>query len=260
LSIKGKSLAVLTPMYGGTCMNNYFSSMMVLKEGVLRFGIPHSFLSVYNESLITRARNRLADSFLKEHEHTHAAFIDSDIGFDPRDLLAILEMDLDIVGLPCSKKTIRWDKVQRAVRRDPQRELTPEQMSHIGSECVFNFAPRVGEWQINLGEPQEVETCGTGILVVRREVFLKFMESFPERWYEGRGDVAALPGPIHDFFRAGVNPDTHDYDSEDYWFCKEARSLGFKVWVCPWAKTSHMGSYVYHANLPATASLVGSLT
>ena len=258
MSIKGKSLAVLTPMYGGVCMNNYHDSIITLKEGLLRFGIPHSFLSVYNESLITRARNRLVDSYLKQHEHTHSVMIDADIGFDPRDLLAMLEMDKDIIGAPCSKKVIRWDKVQAAVAR-AAKPLSNEAMAQLGSECVFNFVPFEGQREINLGEPQEVESCGTGLLMVKRTVYEKMMEVFPERWYEPRGDSAAIGGPVHNFFRADVNPDTHDYDSEDYWFCKEARKVGFKVWVWPCARTSHMGTYTFHANLMANAALVGGI-
>ena len=271
MSIKGKSLAVLTPMYGGVLMQNFNSSLMGLHEAIIRMkydpkilggptvDIPFRLVGYYNESLVTRARNRCVDDFLKNGDHTHACFIDADIGFEPVDIFAMLEMDLDIVGAPCPKKTIRWDKVQAAVKRANGRVFTLDELARVGSECVYNYAHYEGKKQINLGEPQEVESIGTGLVMIKREVFLKYKEAYPDRWYEPRGDSGALPGQVHDFFRVGINEETHDYDSEDYCFCKDCRAIGFKIWVCPWMRTSHMGSYKFTGDLPAEAALVGEL-
>jgi hypothetical protein len=96
-------------------------------------------------------------------------------------------------------------------------------------------------------------------MMIRRNVFAKFREAYPDRWYESRSDPNALPGPIHDFFRVGVNPDTHEYDSEDYFFCTDAKAIGFKVWMIPWMRTSHMGTYKFIADMPAVAALSGDL-
>jgi GT2 family glycosyltransferase len=42
---------------------------------------------------------------------------------------------------------------------------------------------------------------------------------------------------------------------EDYFFCNEARRLGFETHVLPQARTTHTGSYDYVLNMPAIASL-----
>jgi hypothetical protein len=205
----------------------------------------------YNESLISRARNRLVDQFLKSCTCTHALFIDADIGFDPIDVLGMLEMDRDIVGVPCSKKSIRWDRVQRAIRKH-NKEFTADELARIGGDFVFNFEKFDGIRQIDMGEMQEMRNMGTGMLMIKREVFLKFKEEYPDRWFEPRSDPSFLPGPIHDFFRVGINPDTREYDSEDYWFCMDCKAIGFKIWMCPWVRTTHMGAHVYQGDLPAT--------
>ena len=44
---------------------------------------------IFNESLITRARNYLVDEFLRAEEFTHLMFIDSDINFNPKDVLSL---------------------------------------------------------------------------------------------------------------------------------------------------------------------------
>ena len=258
MSLKGKSLSVLTPMYGGTCMNNYFNSCLTLKELFGKYEIDHSFISTVNESLVTRARNRLADVYLKEKEHTHAVYIDSDIGYNPQDILRLLELDLDIVGAPCSQKKIRWDKIQGMFHRN-HRDYTADEISRAAGHPVFNPEPFEGLKEFVLTEPQEMRHVGTGLLMIRRNVFEKFMEVYSDRWYESRGsDDSDLPGQVFDFFRIGIDPETRQYDSEDYCFCQDCKALGFKVWICPWMCTTHMGSYTFTADLITATRLTGT--
>jgi hypothetical protein len=285
MSLQGKSLYVLSPFYGGQLTMNYHQSFTQLVALCRDVGVEIGANNVYNESLISRARNRLVDSYLKQNTHTHAVFIDADIGFDPKDVLAMLEMDLDIAGVPCSRKSIRWDRIQVAVARrifqwlqntgagkngtDPAglldqfkksgAAIRPEDFPKIAGDFVFNFPPFDGNINIQLDKPEIMKHMGTGLLMIKREVFLKFKKSYPDRWYEARTDPASNPGPIHDFFKVGVNPETREYDSEDYWFCKNCTDIGFKVWMCPWVKTTHMGTFVYHGDLPAALEFSGEI-
>lgn len=256
--IQGKSIAVLTPMYGGMAAQNYIESFIKLMMTCGKYRIPFSYSFTYNESLITRGRNRLADEYMKNCSSTHAIFIDADIGFEPDDIIAMLEADRDIIGVPCSKKGIRWDRIQKALQRNG-RTFTNDELSRIGGDFVFNFEQFAGTRNFKLNELQEMRNVGTGIMMVRREVFESFREKYPDRWYESKTDGAALPGAIWDFFRVGVNPETREYDSEDYWFCVEAKAIGFKVWMAPWVRTSHMGSFKFIADMPAVAALAGEL-
>jgi hypothetical protein len=258
MSIKDKSLNILVPMYGGMGTVNVFESFTRLILMLMHHGVKFSYTFTYNESLITRGRNRLVDEYLKNHEETHALFVDADIGFQAEDVLAMLELDLDIIAAPCAKKSINWGRIERTIRKNG-RAFTPDEMSRISADFVFNYEPFVGRREIKLDELQEMRCMGTGLMMIRRNVFAKFREAYPDRWYESRSDPNALPGPIHDFFRVGVNPDTHEYDSEDYFFCTDAKAIGFKVWMIPWMRTSHMGTYKFIADMPAVAALSGDL-
>lgn len=260
MSLKGKSLDILTPMYGGACMNNYFNSCLKLKELLLKHEIKHSFISTVNESLVQRARNRLADIYLKHDEHSHAVYIDADIGYDPLDILRMLEMDFDVVGAPCSRKEIRWDRLQRMFQRN-HREYSSDDIARAGGMPVINFIPQDKPIEVDLSKPQELLHLGTGLMMIRRNVFEGFIEAYPDRWYEsGAADPADLMGgQTHDFFKVAVNPETRQYDSEDYWFCQDVRALGFKIWVCPWMCTTHMGTYSYVADLRTALTLTGEI-
>ena len=262
-------LHLMVPMYGGMAMINFIESLIKLQEACRYHNITLSHTFIYNESLINRARNRAVDRWIKTTPATHGLFVDADIGFNWEDILICLGFDLDVVALPCSKKSIRWERVQAAITRNmfmkaqsngQAPDLTRDDFVKASGDHVINWLHE-GVREIDLSKPQEVRTIGTGVMMIRRNVVEKLMEVHADRWYEGqlRGDSESLPGMIYDLFPAGVNPETHNYESEDYAFCNDARSAGFKIWVAPWARTSHLGSYVYVGDLPAVSALCGEL-
>jgi hypothetical protein len=255
----GKGLHILTPMYGGQCTVNYVRSLMQLVLKCHSFNLPFAFSFIHNESLVSRARNRLVDIFMKESVLSHSVFIDADIGFNPDDLFHMMTTDFPIIGAGCVKKSINWPRIQMALKRSPERQFTHQEMASLGGEFVINWEPFAGQKTFNLKEPIKVKQLGTGLLMITRPVYQKFRESFPDRWYESPEDPAALPGPIHDYFQVKINSQSRKYESEDYWFCNDATSLGFDIMLLPWMVTSHMGTYEFSGDLPAVAALAGQM-
>ena len=121
--LRKKKIFVATPMYGGQYHGMYTKSTADLAKMGQAYDIDIRFFYLFNESLITRARNYCADEFVRS-DFTHLMFIDSDIGFDPNDVLSLAaimdENDPDgkkIVCGPYPKKTIAWEKIKQAVDR-----------------------------------------------------------------------------------------------------------------------------------------------
>ena len=117
--LRKKKLFVATPMYGGQCAGMFGRSMSDLTSLCIRYGIEMKFYSLFNESLITRARNYCCDEFVRSG-YTHMLFIDSDIGFNANDVIAMLalqsdESPYDIIAAPYPKKCISWEKIKQAV-------------------------------------------------------------------------------------------------------------------------------------------------
>ena len=107
-------LFICTPMYGGQCYGFYAQSLLQLNN-VLRDNNIQSMMSfMFNESLITRARNALAHQFLKT-DCTHLMFIDADIRFNAYDVLPMLSADKDVIVGIYPKKEINWGTVKRAI-------------------------------------------------------------------------------------------------------------------------------------------------
>jgi hypothetical protein len=86
--LRKNKLFVATPMYGGMAHGMYLKSCLDLQGLCSQYGIEVRFSFIFNESLITRARNYLVDEFLRAEGFTHFLFIDADIHFDPRDSCA----------------------------------------------------------------------------------------------------------------------------------------------------------------------------
>ena len=61
--LKKHKVFVATPMYGGMAHGLYIKSSLDLQTTMSKYGIETKFSFLFNESLITRARNYLVDEF-----------------------------------------------------------------------------------------------------------------------------------------------------------------------------------------------------
>jgi len=262
--LKKRKIMVATPMYGGQCAGIYTKSSTDLAQLTLKYGVECKFYYLFNESLITRARNYLADEFMRS-DCTHLMFIDSDIGFDATDVLALAaiadpDTDKDIVCGPYPKKAISWEKVKRAVDKGFADE-NPEVLEKYVGDYVFN--PADGGNEIRLDQPAEVLEGGTGFMMIQRRAFEKYKEAYPEFSYKpDHVRTKAFDGSreIMAYFDCIIDPETKRYLSEDYMFCQWARKAGVKVWMCPWMKLVHMGSYMFGGSLVDLAQVGASAT
>ncbi len=257
--LRRRKIFVATPMYGGMCGGQYAKSTADLATLATKYGMDVRFFYLYNESLITRARNYLVDEFLRS-DCTHLMFIDSDIGFDPNDVIglaAIAESSSDkhIVCGPYPKKRIAWENVKAAVEKG-FADKDPNSLANYAGDFVFN--PVAGDHRIEISEPVEVLEGGTGFMMIQRKVFAEYAKAYPHLYYKPDHTPAEhFDGSreIMAYFDCVIYPKTRRYLSEDYMFCQYARRAGMKVWLCPWMKLTHMGTYTFSGNLTDLARL-----
>ncbi len=296
--LRKKKLFLATPMYGGQCAGMYSKSIADLSALCAKYGIPLQLYYLFNESLITRARNYCVDEFIRS-DATHLMFIDSDIGFNPQDVIAMLalmtdESPYDVLGGPYPKKCISWEKIKQAVDKGVADE-NPGQLENYVSDYVFN--PKSGQREIPLGEPVEVLELGTGFMMVRRKTFEDYAKAYPHLHYKpdhvrtehfdgtreimayfdcvidrGYGyenlhqllaDVAAGKEGLQDIAKKMIAGEAHSskrYLSEDYMFCYNVARMGGRGWLCPWMKLQHVGSYIFGGSLIDLATIGASAT
>lgn len=262
--MRKRSIFLATPMYGGQCAGIYTQGVSNLSALSKAYGIGIKNYFLFNESLITRARNYCVDEFLRS-DCSHLLFIDSDIGFDPNDVLTLLalqsdESPYDVIAAPYPKKCISWEKIKAAVDKGVADE-DPNVLEKYVGDYVFNLAG--DKTSFNLADPVDVMEAGTGFMMIRRETFTKYLTAYPNILYkpdhvrtknfDGSREIGA-------YFDCIIDPESKRYLSEDYMFCQNVRKAGMQVWMCPWMKLQHMGSYIFGGSLADLAQIGASLT
>jgi hypothetical protein len=253
-----KSVFIATPMFGGQCNYMYMISLINLLTKLSQAGIPTMFEVAANESLITKARNILVEGFLKS-QATHLLFIDADLGFDADDVIRMIQADKDIIGGQYAKKKMNWDAVKHVVSSRP--DIPPHAINAVIAESTFK--PVGDSLTFNINEPVEVESIATGMMLVNRRVFTEMAARMPDiRIISGGSETmdpatmtrrADAPREAHAYFDVSIDEVTRAYTSEDFTFCKRWRQLGGQIFLAPWTRTVHVGTYEYVCDLMATA-------
>ena len=246
--LQKRSLFIATPMYGGQCAGMYTKSVNDLASLCMHYKINAKFYYLFNESLITRARNYCCDEFLRS-DCTHMIFIDSDISFNPNDVITMLAMqdhedpdnDYDIVCGPYPKKCISWEKITHAVNQGIADD-DPEVLSKFVGDYVFN--PVAGGNEIQLSEPTEVLEGGTGFMMMTKKALIKYQEAYPNMMYkpdhvrtehfDGRREIMA-------FFDAVIDDKQLNLKKELELFYKEKKGKPTKKQVLDFIEDKRNG-------------------
>jgi len=262
--LKKNKLFIATPMYGGMAHGLYVKSCLDLQTTFQQYGIETKFSFLFNESLITRARNYLVDEFLRS-DYTHMLFIDSDIHYSPQDIIALMALDKDVIGGPYPKKSMNWGNIAQAARNHPDME--PKELENLVGEYVFNVVKGTQSFQVS--EPLEVLEIGTGHMMIKRHVFEKMAAEYPlirykpdhvgQANFDGSRYIHAYFDTVIDTSESITGGGSERYLSEDYMFCQMWRKMGGQIYLCPWMRTQHIGTYAFTGNMPAVAQYTGKL-
>ncbi len=229
------SIFIATPMYGGQCSGLYMCSLLDLTHLLSNSGIGWQFRLVYNDALITRARNFMVHEFLNYSDCTHIMFIDSDIQFNAEDVLSMLDANKHVIcgAYPC--KHIKWETVTDLVNKG----VVAQDLSKLASDYVHNGT------NVNVGgnSIKTVGNAGTGFMLIKREVFEALAPTVAS--YTST-EFNRYPGEtIKLFFDTSVDQEHQQYLSEDYHFCKLWREYGGQINIAEWVQLKHIGMYIF---------------
>ena len=245
-------IVVCTPMYGGMAHQDYIGSILRINNVLSAHGYIVILNSIANESLITRARNLLVHEALKFEDLTGILFLDADQGVSGEDILSMVESGKDIIGAVTPKKSINWKHVKNAAL------LNKENLETYSGNFVVEFESSGEEFEISYVEPVEVRHTGTGLLYVSAKVF-EDLKPLCETYINSKFSAIAPGEEIVEYFNTSITKEDKDYLSEDYNFCEMWKSMGNSVWIAPWVRTTHAGTYVFNGSFLDSVDLMSKV-
>lgn len=235
------NIMIATPCYGGLVTNYFLMSLLNLTRTLTARGVAYDFRTI-SDSLITRARNQIANEFLNEAQFTHLFFIDADLGFEAEPLLRFLAFDKDVT---CGVYPLKRLNVAALRASTAAYDTVAEAASLTYSSSISiseDNRPDQGFLRAEYG--------ATGFMLIRRQVFERMAAAHPELRYGGdhamRKGEAEAPAKFA-FFDTMIADG--EYLPEDYSFCKRWRAIGGEIWIDLASRFSHVGSHVFAGDL-----------
>jgi hypothetical protein len=147
-------------------------------------------------------------------------FIDADIGFEPAEIFKLVLADKDIAGGLYPKKAL---PISYVVNKIPDAEKQ--------------------------GNLVEVMNLGTGFMLIKREVLEQMIAANPELHYQDSIGLDPKYAPFkYALFDTEICPETREYLSEDYLFCKRWRKMGGKIWADLSITLNHVGYHTFRGD------------
>ncbi len=234
-------VVIATPCYGGQVSHAYMNSVIRLMTSVGNT-IPLSIMLLGNDSLITRARAMLVANFLDNPNATHLMFIDSDISFEPEQFLRLLSQDKDFTAAMYPIKEIDW--VNHPLKHGQGEAADTAGLNYVGVLCSGDDLKVDNQFATAL-------YAGTGFQLIKRCVFEKLAAAHPELAFSKIHDkIPSTKSGGHQYalFDPMIDPETGEYLSEDFAFCRRWRALGGEIWLDLRSQLTHIGSVSFRGN------------
>jgi len=209
---------IAVPLAGNQIDVDCMFSLFGAKEELLLSGIDSELYIFAENCHVDDGRNICVRRFL-EGNCTDFFFVDSDVLFDPKDMVKLLQYDRDVVAGVYPYKQMEEDYPVK---------FFPGEIWSDGDGLI------------------EVEGVPTGFLRIRRNV-LEFLAKRVVNYTEDAESLNRLTVPIifERILRGNV------FLGGDYEFCRKWREAGGKVYIDPDMRFSHVGTKQYSGSLAA---------
>ena len=253
-------LVILTPCYGGMCNIQFAKCLLDTSHLCRNHGIKLAFIECAGDSLVSRARNNLIAKAMSFPGTTHIMFIDSDIEWNPYDIIKLLKKDKDVIGGCYPKKAFQVSKlldektnVREWVQKKNQSKIdviskTSDEMLVHNKMLDYNLNYLSNELQITNNLIQ-VKHIATGFLLFKKHVIETMFEKYPET--KCTDDVGFVVGDenknLYALFDCQVRKD--HYLSEDWLFCERWSDIGGTCFIDITVNLNHIGPCTYYGSL-----------
>ncbi len=236
------SLVVAVPCFGGQISAVCALSLLKLQARLRSYRhFNFKVLVKDGDALITRARASLMSQFLDDTSTTHLLFVDADIGFEPEQVLRLIECGADMCAAVYPIKRIDWQRMKNALsgeRPDPAAALQ------------YAFEVEDPNAVVASSGFIKVRYAGTGFFMIRRTAIERMCAHYPQLRYKRDHSIDAATASDNRFalFECAIAEDG-TYLSEDFAFCKRWTDMGGEIWADLNSRLQHVGPMTFRGDL-----------
>ncbi len=241
-------LFVAIPCYGGNLKTCTLLGMLKLYKYCFKKNIEVKTSVVFNDALISRARNTLVAKFLDDSNFnaTHLLFVDSDIGFEAQNIDRLIKKDEDVVCGVYPQKKIFWESAVQELLNNPAIKFQPDLLMSGILKYNLNIDNK-NDIKIIDGFVS-VDEAATGILLIKRQVFDIMKKNYPDKQYSKECTKLQMGYDslnLYDFFSVGFYKSKNgksSYLSEDYFFSRLWKDIGGEIYADIMSPLTHSGN------------------
>lgn len=261
-NIDNIELMILTPCYGGVVHVNFTVCLIKTKDLCNELGIKVSTEFTKNESLIQRARNHLIAKAMSYKSVTHIMFIDSDITWNPVDIVKLILHDQELVG---GIYPFKFYDLNVITDEDKMKKIKDKYNTSYHKDLSYSEFLKQNLLKFNLNfhsEEQKIQKnllpirhLATGFMMMTRSCIEKMMEHYPHTKYDC--DTKQLQGTENDYCYALFDcfiKEGH-YFSEDWGFCDRWKSIGGEIYTDVSITLGHSGMTDYSGRVLSTLDI-----
>jgi hypothetical protein len=242
------SLLAAVPSHSGSIVVEGAATLVDVQAMVLKRGGSFRF---HHESgaTISLVRNAIVAEFLASGADL-LLMLDADQAVHPGTIARMIDLQKPFVGCIYPQRRYDWSRANLATAKSTE-QLVAQSLRYVG----WLVADAHGQSTVIDG-CAPAEHVGTGILLLRREVFLRLMGDFPELQGRGFGEDAYPQyngGGRWGFFNPLENEEGVPL-SEDISFCRRWRQIGGEIWADVMDTTVHVGRHPFAGSLSDQAN------
>jgi hypothetical protein len=236
-----RSLLLAVPTTGQTMKSATAITIASTVKVLQAAGIDVDLHNIDSAEIVT-ARDMFANMVLHSDKWEALLFIDSDMGFDPRLVLRMVELNTGVAAAAYPRRTFNLDQFMDSVRQHGDRRKAIAEASDFTLKLGWNDETSA-RLQIVNGFCA-LAAVGMGCALIAKSALQAMIDA---KVVEPRLDLHMESGQTcWSFFDNLIADGTRL--GEDYSFCHRWTSqMGRELWVCVDEDVRHIGSYDYTA-------------
>jgi hypothetical protein len=236
-------ITVATPAFGEMVYTPYVQSLLRLQRAVNKRGwtMRHAAVSY---ALVADARNYLLTHWYDKSDASHLLFVDADMGFEPQLIFDMIALDKPVTGVIYTKRQVNLQRLAELAAKGEKPGRA------IARAHDFIIRPVRGRQPRRLKGFMEVEGCGTGIMLIKREAIATMLKTLP-----GINDINAkktspLAADLDRLIRAFDTIEANGVPlADDFAFCHRWQALcKGEIWARVDQAVTHIGLHKFAAS------------